>query len=290
MGGEVKEGDEPGVTGRLRKSVGPHLAIYLAGVSFALVAAKVLFVANFNSNVALGLLASGDTGRMLVAITISVAPYVFLGVSTLCIGVAFGTAKTRTDRARLAFRVSLVAGAVAGLAALASVPLLLLVAAIVGAGLMIAWEMVLRIMVGLARAIHHRWLARTEPLPAPAAAVAVTAERAGTGAPLPDAIVALVVVVLAVVLVPRALAPPWVPSERLGFIDQTTRAGYVVSDSNGWLTYLTLDRQLVLVPSQSLRSRQLCTTRKGDFRTLPEILDRAPQPPDCIDGATPPTP
>jgi hypothetical protein len=262
--GEASSQDGLSAWKRTWSKAAPHLAYIIAGSSFALVSAKLLIVANFSASVALGLLASADTGRMLVAIAISVAPSIALATAVLAGMFAVGLATSARRRQDRRWRPAVVVTMVAGLVAVASVPFGFLGGTLVGVVVVVGVERLVTILAG---AVSRR--------------LRLTPSDDSRPDPLPDFLVMLLVVALVLLWLPLAFGPPWMPSEQLTFTDGTRQSGYVVDNSNGWLTYLTIDRQLIFVPSASLSGRRTCSVAGDDPRTLGQFLASAPQPPTC---------
>jgi hypothetical protein len=221
-----------------------HLNYTIAFATLALVALKVLFVANFKLDVALGLLSAADPGRVVLALLMSLLPLVAvtaLAVSGIGLGVALGMRRLRMS------------------AALAVVIPLAIAASSAPLGTLIVGLLVSLGAVGLGW-----YLAKPAGLLDPddvamrlAFLDALTSTQRGRD-DVAKGNVRLIAQLILVGLMALGTTADWMPIEKVT-IDGKDIVGYVVNDDGRWGTILRLsDSNLVIAPSASITHRDVC--------------------------------
>ena len=231
-----------------------NVTAILAASAFGIVVLKILAVAHFNARVAAALVGTTDSPAVVLDVALYVAPFVFLFVCTLAIGLAM-----RGRFSNLRVVAALRASAIAAVALLLlAVPLLFLVA------LAALWS-----LVSLVQHFRRRTALKGE---------------SGLGAtqspPLLTSVAEWLIVIGMMPLFVVA-SPPWMPLERIGLSsNQADVVAYVVHTDGDWtILLLDGDRSLRYVPTASIKSRAACSTETYAF-TLVELVN-GPQLPQC---------
>lgn len=246
----------------LLRSGSRHVGLVIGGVTFVAVVFKILSVAQFDTNVAYGLLTASDTGRVLFAIVLSLAPTVIALVAGATWLLVLG-AKTSEDRAWALVRSTLATFVALFIAPFTTIVVIVLVVAI---------ELVF--VRGLAHLLARRVKSVGEDSQ-------IDAARPQTRSPddrVVDAAGSLLMLgfalLLSVVVLP---SEPWMPSEAITLDDGTVMTGYVVAVDGDWATVLTEpERALVVLKSALVSGREVCSVRERI--ELPLVVRSSPSP------------
>jgi hypothetical protein len=254
--------------GFFTRVVRAHPGYTIAVATFTVTALKIMGIALFDANTAFGLLASADTGRLLLGVFISVFPILAVTATGLSAGM-FGVALA-SGRLRYATFMLLIIGATVSMT---TAQLMLL-----------GFGAAMSTFIGLTGYITFRGSEKEGDAGSDGIREFFTNPKNERKIKdmLTTSFVALVLTV--VVLVQFALygSEPWVAAERINLGSREV-VGYVIAEDNGWTTILgASDRLIELVPSATVTGRALCTPWREPWgRTLIAYLGSSPVSPAC---------